>query len=323
MNDFRSFRERRIRRHRDRVRPDCRAHRRRYYSLLLPLSVATSAACLLVSRTSSGGTITDNNLDPTVNDPPVAAAGRTREVVGSLIDTERARTGPFSSALLTVADRQCQVRSPALWPAMPSIRDDSAAVRVSGRMVAFAACSDLLTMKITNKLVLSLVGSFFVVALVAGLPLDALGLARGGGGSHRAGHLASACSRSSWIGGGDAKLMAANLHSGLASASCCPSFFMHRCWGGTLTLAAGRRHGAIRCRFNLKMVPWIDRLHDRKTGVPLRYGARGRCAVRLSDQRGFSASSCLKTYGNIAVNRNRQASINQTLTLYPDSQSTE
>lgn len=131
-------------------------------------------------------------------------------------------------------------------------------------LVAFAACSDLLTMKITNKLVLTLAGSFFVVALLAGLPLDALGL-----------HVAAAALilaigfglfALGWIGGGDAKLMA-GIALWFGFGQLLPFLLYASIWGGTLTLAllAARRYPLP---VQLKMVPWIDRLHDRKTGVP-------------------------------------------------------
>ena len=42
--------------------------------------------------------------------------------------------------------------------------------------MAFAASSDLLTMRISNRVVLLLVGGFFVVALAAGLPLETIGM---------------------------------------------------------------------------------------------------------------------------------------------------
>jgi len=69
--------------------------------------------------------------------------------------------------------------------------------------MAWAASSDLLTMRISNKLVLVIAGSFFLVALLVGLPLAQVGL-----------HIACAalvlavafgCFAMGWIGGGDAK----------------------------------------------------------------------------------------------------------------------
>src|SRR5215475_8790967 len=74
-------------------------------------------------------------------------------------------------------------------------------------MMAFAASSDLLTMTISNRVSLILVGGFFALALITGLSMtDVLW------------HLAAAATvllvafgffARGWIGGGDAKLAAA------------------------------------------------------------------------------------------------------------------
>ena len=74
-------------------------------------------------------------------------------------------------------------------------------------LMAFAASSDLLTMTISNRLSLALAGTFFVLTLITGMSLAALGM-----------HLAAAAVvlvvafgffSQGWIGGGDAKLAAA------------------------------------------------------------------------------------------------------------------
>ena len=74
-------------------------------------------------------------------------------------------------------------------------------------LMAFAASSDLLTMTISNKLSLALMASFFVLTLVIGMSWPAFGM-----------HLAAAALvlvisfgffSQGWIGGGDAKLVAA------------------------------------------------------------------------------------------------------------------
>src|SRR2546425_9154770 len=74
-------------------------------------------------------------------------------------------------------------------------------------LMAFAASSDLLTMTISNRVSLLLVGGFFGLALVTGLSAAALG-------AHmRAALLVFAIVfvmfARGWIGGGDAKLAAA------------------------------------------------------------------------------------------------------------------
>jgi prepilin peptidase CpaA len=130
--------------------------------------------------------------------------------------------------------------------------------------MAFAACSDLITMKITNKLVLGLLASFFIVALVAGMPLQTIGL------HVSAGLLMLAISFGlfalNWIGGGDAKLIAAtSLWFGFTNLF--QFLLLGALFGGALTLAllAVRR---MPLPVQLKTVTWIDRLHDGKTGVP-------------------------------------------------------
>src|ERR1035441_5215471 len=74
-------------------------------------------------------------------------------------------------------------------------------------LMAFAASSDLLTMTISNRLSLALAGGFFLLTLVTGMSLAAIGM-----------HLAAALLvlvfsfgffSQGWIGGGDAKLLAA------------------------------------------------------------------------------------------------------------------
>ncbi len=74
-------------------------------------------------------------------------------------------------------------------------------------LMAFAALSDLLTMTISNRLSLALAGGFFLLTIVTGWSLAAIGM-----------HLAAAALvltvcfgffSQGWIGGGDAKLAAA------------------------------------------------------------------------------------------------------------------
>ncbi len=74
-------------------------------------------------------------------------------------------------------------------------------------LMAFAASSDLLTMTISNRLSLALAGGFFLLTLITGMGLAAIGM-----------HLAAGALvltvcfgffSQGWIGGGDAKLAAA------------------------------------------------------------------------------------------------------------------
>jgi prepilin peptidase CpaA len=132
-------------------------------------------------------------------------------------------------------------------------------------LLAFAASSDLLTMKISNRLSLALVFSFILAAFSIGLPLTQIGL-----------HLATgicvlaitvAFFAAGWIGGGDAKLTAA--------VSVWLGFGIHllefilvaSVFGAILTLGLlfSRSHPLPQC---LIRRPWIARLHHPKTGIP-------------------------------------------------------
>ena len=74
-------------------------------------------------------------------------------------------------------------------------------------LMAFAAASDLLTMRISNVLVLVVAGAFFVLALFVGLPWPEIGLRVGVAALVLV--IAFALFAFGWIGGGDAKLTAA------------------------------------------------------------------------------------------------------------------
>ena len=131
-------------------------------------------------------------------------------------------------------------------------------------VMAFAASSDLLTMRISNKLVLILAAGFGVMALAVGLPWEQVAL-----------HVLCALVVLAvafgmfalrWLGGGDAKLAAATtlwLGFGLTV----PYLIYTALFGGALTLAilALRRMPLtpLIARFS-----WLSRLHDPKQGVP-------------------------------------------------------
>ena len=130
--------------------------------------------------------------------------------------------------------------------------------------MAIAASSDLLTMRISNKLVLFLVASFCVLAIAINLPLQQFAM-----------HVACALVVLAagfaffalrWVGGGDAKLAAATtlwLGFGLTL----PYLIYAALLGGALTLAILVLRRMPLTPF-LARYRWLERLHDSKTGVP-------------------------------------------------------
>lgn len=130
--------------------------------------------------------------------------------------------------------------------------------------MALAASSDLLTMRISNKLVLFLVAAFCVVALAINMDLQQFAM-----------HVTCALVVLTvafglfalrWIGGGDAKLAAATtlwLGFGLAL----PYFVYAALAGGVLTLSILVLRRMPLTPF-LARYRWLERLHDRKVGVP-------------------------------------------------------
>jgi prepilin peptidase CpaA len=130
--------------------------------------------------------------------------------------------------------------------------------------MAFAASSDLLTMTISNRVSLLLVGGFFGLALATGMDAPTLGA-----------HVGAALMvfavvfvlfAQGWIGGGDAKLAAATA-LWLGFDQLLPYFLWASLFGGALTFAL--------IKFRLMPLPaflagqeWLARLHRLDTGVP-------------------------------------------------------
>jgi len=151
--------------------------------------------------------------------------------------------------------------------------------------MVFAAAFDLFTMTIPNRISLALAGGFVLVAPLSGLPLETIGLHLAAGGLILAiGFFAFV---RGWLGGGDAKLMAAAaLWLGFESLD-------------TFMLLIGILGGVLSCTilaFRL-YVPstmfsgphWLVRLHGKDNGVP--YGlAIGAAALWIyPETRWFSA----------------------------------
>jgi prepilin peptidase CpaA len=131
-------------------------------------------------------------------------------------------------------------------------------------LMAFAASSDLLTMTISNRLSLALAASFFLLTIITGMSLTAIGM-----------HLAAAALvlvvcfgffSMGWIGGGDAKLAAATaLWFGFDYLL---DYLIYAAlFGGVLTV--------LLLQFRRLPLPdmlarhaWILRLHNAGSGVP-------------------------------------------------------
>jgi len=148
--------------------------------------------------------------------------------------------------------------------------------------MAIAASTDLLTMRISNKLVLLLVAGFVVLALAVNMPLQQFAM-----------HVACAVLvlvaaftlfALGWIGGGDAKLAAATtlwLGFGLTL----PYLVYAGLAGGVLTLVILMLRRIPLTPFIARHA-WLERLHDAKSGIP--YG------IAL-------AAAGLMTYSNTAI----------------------
>jgi prepilin peptidase CpaA len=134
-------------------------------------------------------------------------------------------------------------------------------------MMVFAGLMDVVTMKIRNNLVVWLVLGYAVLAPLAGIALDEMGLSLAlAGGVFLAGFTLFSMG---WIGGGDAKLATATV-LWLGAAHVVPYLVYTALLGGVLTLAVlVFRRVELRAGWNLP--DWAERLHSPQAGVP--YGA--------------------------------------------------
>jgi prepilin peptidase CpaA len=131
-------------------------------------------------------------------------------------------------------------------------------------MMAFAASSDLLTMTISNRVSLVLIGGFFVLAAVTGMNLTEVLWHMGAAGIVLV--VAFGFFVRGWIGGGDAKLAAAtalwlgfdHLMTYLLYASL---------FGGALTLLLLQVRTMPLPQWLAKQ-EWVQRLHRKDGGIP-------------------------------------------------------
>jgi prepilin peptidase CpaA len=141
---------------------------------------------------------------------------------------------------------------------------DAIRLLVFPAMMAFAASSDLLTMTISNRVSLILIGGFFVLATMTGMPLAEIGTHVGASAIVLA--AAFVFFARGWIGGGDAKLAAATA-LWLGFDQLLNYVILASLFGGLLTLLV--------MRFRLVPLPrwlenqeWINRLHRMDSGIP-------------------------------------------------------
>jgi prepilin peptidase CpaA len=131
-------------------------------------------------------------------------------------------------------------------------------------MMAFAASTDLLTMTISNRVSLILVGGFVTLALIGGTSMA--DIASHAGAAAIVLVVAFGFFTRGWIGGGDAKLAAATA-LWLGFDHLLPYLVYASLFGGALTL--------LLLQFRIAPLPsllagqdWVQRLHRKDGGVP-------------------------------------------------------
>lgn len=140
---------------------------------------------------------------------------------------------------------------------------DSLALLFFPAAMAFAGAMDLVSMTIPNRISLAMIAGFFCAALWAGLPANVV-LAH-----VAAGVLMLAAGigmfAMGWVGGGDAKLLAAGA-LWLGPSSLVPFLLLTGLLGAVLMLALVTYRGYPASA--LPLPAWAVRLHHSKTGIP-------------------------------------------------------
>jgi prepilin peptidase CpaA len=131
-------------------------------------------------------------------------------------------------------------------------------------LMAYAASSDLLTMRIANWLVVLVVLAYLGLALLLRLPWEQIGWAAVAALAVLL--VAFAFFAFGWIGGGDAKLVSATV-MWIGTTGLLQYLIYAALLGGALTLIilAFRRYPMPAWLLHHK---WVDRLHDTRSGVP-------------------------------------------------------
>lgn len=131
-------------------------------------------------------------------------------------------------------------------------------------LMAYAASSDLLTMKISNQVSIALVIGYVLFSMIVGIPITTIALHLACGAAILMITFAMFCF--GWMGGGDAKLASAT-SVWLGWSLVVEYSLIASVLGGILTL------GLLYVRKfplppSLMRHAWITRLHDSKTGIP-------------------------------------------------------
>lgn len=131
-------------------------------------------------------------------------------------------------------------------------------------IMAYAAVMDFFTMTIPNRVSLALVAGFLATAILGGMVWQDILKHAGVGCAVLI--LAIAMFSQGWVGGGDAKLLAAAaLWFGLNQVV--DYFFMVAIFGGVLSITMlGFRHAIPPVVIAGR--DWAERLHDKKGGIP-------------------------------------------------------
>lgn len=130
--------------------------------------------------------------------------------------------------------------------------------------MAFAAASDLVSMTISNRLSLFLLGMFALCTVLLGLSWNQIGWHLLAGGLVLV--ISFGLFAAGWIGGGDAKLAAVTA-LWLGFEQLMPYFLLAAIFGGVLTILI------LKLRFSplparVQDWPWLRRLHAADEGVP-------------------------------------------------------
>ncbi len=130
--------------------------------------------------------------------------------------------------------------------------------------MAYAASSDLLTMRISNKIILGLMAGFILLSIIIGMPLMQFGINIGIALIVLV--ITFILFNFGWIGGGDAKLAAAT--SLWLGPSITLEYLVYGSFlGGLLTIII-LIFRKLPIPFGLEKLSWVAKLHKAGTGVP-------------------------------------------------------